>query len=189
MHYSLTNNQSTLIYICTRSLPITILLRLTIQRTVSRSFQGSIRAAEEAAKENERDRAPLFYTPGPMSQGAAGKSKKKKEERPKNVLGAPLPSKRISSTLHPFLLLINSLPHTPNLSVYQPPSAVFFPLFIIVSSLKACASLPGLQTSPSSSAPSLLHSPLSSQSCHISRDGRGSSGLQARRIWTLGPKI
>lgn len=72
------------------SLPITVLLRLTIQRTVSRSFQRSIRAAKEAAKENERDRAPLFYTPGPMSEGAAGKSKKKKEGRPKNVLGAPL---------------------------------------------------------------------------------------------------
>lgn len=38
-------------------------------------------------------------------------------------------SKGISSTMHPFLLLINSLPHTPKLSVYQPPSAVFSPPF------------------------------------------------------------
>lgn len=51
-------------------------------------FRGLFRGLLEAAKENERDRAPLFYTPGSMSERAAGKLKKKKKECPKNVLGA-----------------------------------------------------------------------------------------------------
>lgn len=61
-----------------------VLLRKAIQKHyVSRSVQRSTTAAERGETENVSDKAPLFYFPGSMSETAAGKLKKKKEERPK----------------------------------------------------------------------------------------------------------
>lgn len=179
------------------SLSITVLL---IKHYVWRSVKRSIRVAEKREKENERDKAPFLYTPGSMSESASSKLKKKKEEHPNNVLGALFfPLFQTSSTHLRFLLLINSFSHTPKLSVYQPPSRAFSPLFISVSSLKArlkhsrvsgdCRPLCLHQP------PSLLHSPLSclsSQSCQISRESSGSSvfHLTCSLLYnTLGPKI
>lgn len=93
----------------------------------AQSVQRSIGVAEK-----KRDKATLFHT---VSERAAGKLKNKKEQHPKNVLGALL-----------FLLLqmylfhtasFSSFNHSPKPPVYQPPSQSFSPLFISVCSLKA----------------------------------------------------
>lgn len=139
-------------------------------------FRGSIRAAVEAAAANERDRAPLFYTPGSMSGRAAGKLKQKKDGRPKNVLGAhffPLLQMYLS---HPFLLLINSLPPSLPRNPLNPQNSAFI-------SLRPGRPLPYHRLSlrgRGGCRPLCLHLPLasplsplsSSQSCHISSTER-----------------
>lgn len=91
-------------------------------------FRGSIRAAVEAATANERDRAPLFYTPGSMSGRAAGKLKQKKDGRPKNLLGAHFFPLLQMYLFHPFLLLINSLPPSLPRNPLNPQNSAFISL-------------------------------------------------------------
>lgn len=143
-------------------------------------FRGLFRGLLEAARENERDRAPLFYTPGSMSERAAGKLKKKKKERPKNVLGAlffPLFQMHLlhAAPFSSFNQLPPSYPRTLRLSASI--SSFLSPLYHRLLS-------ESLSESPEGCRPLCLHLPLPScillflsQSCHISREKSGSSGF------------
>lgn len=119
-----------------------------------------------------------YFTPlGQCQRAPAGKWKKKKDGRPKNVLRAHFFPLLQMYRFHPFLLLINSVLQTPAfIRRPLPPPRPREPAWIsggggVVEAFEGGGGVVrGLQTSPSSSS-FLLHSVSSpsSQSCSISR--------------------
>lgn len=137
-------------------------------------------------KESERDKAPLFYTPGSMSERAAGKLKKKKEERLKNVLGAlSFPLSQIylfhTASFSSFNQLLPPYPQTLSLSAsisFSLPPPPLYLCLLSESSSEAQLSLRGTaDLSVSINPPPAVSSfpVFSSQSCQISRESGGSS--------------
>lgn len=111
---------------------ITVLLRLTISNSMCGSlFRGLLE--QQTMKETKQH---YFYTPGSMSERAAGKLKKKKEERPEKCFwGTFLFSKCISSKRLPFSSFNQLLPLYPRNAVFislhldlSPPSSSLSPL-------------------------------------------------------------
>lgn len=125
-----------------------------------------------------------------MSERAAGKLKKKKEESPKNVLKARFSFFPNLSLPHCFFFFSFNqlLVHTLRLPLYLPPSGdSLCSLSPVSESLSECVRGPNTSLSPSPSTP--LHSPvshLSSQSCQISTESGITCWDQTRKIAQAG---
>ena len=141
-------------------------------------FRGLLEQQRQETERMKETKQHYFYTPGSMSKRAAGKLKKKKEEHPEKCFwGTFLFSKCISSKRLPFSSFNQLLPSYPRNAVFislhldlSPPSSSLSPLRELVWSTAESRRTADLSVSISP-----LHSPLSSQSCHVSKESSRSS--------------